>query len=77
MEDTLELVSTCRRELLQGWWRPIGLVVSFMIFTASVQNVLDTTSYNTVLGILFSSIVCTCPYHRNLFNLIASSCVRA
>jgi hypothetical protein len=30
-------VSTCRRELLRAWWRPIGLMVSFMIFTASVQ----------------------------------------
>jgi hypothetical protein len=28
--------------------------------------------YNTVLGILFSSIICTCPNHPNLFNLIVS-----
>jgi hypothetical protein len=26
--------------------------------------------YNTLLGILFSSILCTCPNQRNLFNLI-------
>jgi len=28
--------------------------------------------YNTLLGILFSSILCTCPSQRNLFNLIVS-----
>ena len=28
--------------------------------------------YNTLLGILFSSILCTCPNHHNLFNLIVS-----
>jgi hypothetical protein len=45
MEETLGPVSTCGRELLRGWWRPIGLMVSFMIFTASVRNILDTPSY--------------------------------
>jgi len=28
--------------------------------------------YNTLLGILFSSILCTCPNQCNLFNLIVS-----
>ena len=28
--------------------------------------------YNTLLGILFSSILCTCPNQHNLFNLIVS-----
>jgi hypothetical protein len=28
--------------------------------------------YNTLLGILFSSILCTCPYQRNLCSLIVS-----
>ena len=28
--------------------------------------------YNTLLGILFPSILCTCPNQRNLFNLIVS-----
>jgi hypothetical protein len=32
MEETVGPVSTCGRELLRGWWRPIGLMVSFMIF---------------------------------------------
>jgi hypothetical protein len=45
MEETVGLVSACGRELLRGWWRPIGLMVSFMIFTASVRNSLDTPSY--------------------------------
>jgi hypothetical protein len=31
MEETVGPVSTCGRELLRGWWRPIGLGVSFMI----------------------------------------------
>jgi hypothetical protein len=32
MEETVGPVSTCGREPLRGWWRPIGLMVSFMIF---------------------------------------------
>jgi hypothetical protein len=44
MEETVGPVSTCGRELLRGWWRPIGLMVRFMICTASVRNILDTTS---------------------------------
>jgi hypothetical protein len=35
---------TCGRELLRGWWRPIGLMASFKIFTKSVRNILDTIS---------------------------------
>jgi hypothetical protein len=42
-------VSTCRRELLWGWWWPTGLMVSFMIFTASVRNILDIPLYNYLL----------------------------
>ena len=38
---------------------PLGLVVSRFI-------------YNTLLGILFSSILCTCPNQRNLCSLIVS-----
>jgi hypothetical protein len=45
MEETVGPASTCGRELLRGWWRPIGLMVSFMIYTASVRNILDTTTY--------------------------------
>jgi hypothetical protein len=29
-------VSTCGRELLRGWWQPIGLTVTFIIYTPSV-----------------------------------------
>jgi hypothetical protein len=36
---------TCGRELRRGWWRPIGLMVSFFIFTAPVRNILDSPSY--------------------------------
>jgi hypothetical protein len=42
--ETVRPASTCGRELLRGWWRPIGLMVSLMIFTASVRNILDTPS---------------------------------
>jgi hypothetical protein len=45
MEETVGLVSTCGRELLRRWWRPICLMVSFYIFTASVRNNLDRPSY--------------------------------
>jgi hypothetical protein len=41
MEETVGPVSTCEKKLLRGWWRPIGLMASFMIFTASVRNILD------------------------------------
>jgi hypothetical protein len=46
MKETVGPVSMCGRELrvLRGWWRPIGLMVSFMIFTTSVRNILDTPS---------------------------------
>jgi hypothetical protein len=40
-------VSTCRRELLRRWWWSIGLMVSFMIFTVSVRNILDRPSYQS------------------------------
>jgi hypothetical protein len=54
MEKTVGPLSTCGRELLQGWWRPIGLMVSFMIFTASVRNILDTASQRNGVTAPFS-----------------------
>jgi hypothetical protein len=44
MEEKVGPVSTCGRELLRGWWRSRGLMVIFMIFTASVRNTLNSTS---------------------------------
>jgi hypothetical protein len=41
-------------ELLRGWWRPLGRMVIFMIFTASVQNILDTPSWR--LRLWFSGV---------------------
>jgi len=38
MKDMVEPVSICVRELLRGWRRPIGFMVSFTIFTASVRK---------------------------------------
>jgi hypothetical protein len=43
MRVTVEPLSTCKRDLLQRWWRLMGLMVNFMIFIASVRNILDTT----------------------------------
>jgi hypothetical protein len=37
-------VSTYGKELCRGWGRPICLVMSFMIFTASVRNILGRFS---------------------------------
>jgi hypothetical protein len=45
MEEMVGPLSTCCRELLWGWWRQIGLMVSFIILTVSVWNILDTASY--------------------------------
>jgi hypothetical protein len=66
MVETVRL-STHGRELLRGWWRPIGLMLSFMIFTASVWNILDTPSY---------VVQCTCTvaaaYYRRFVSFIIS-----
>jgi hypothetical protein len=45
VEETVGPVSTCGRELLRGWRRPIGFMVSFTIFTASVRKIVVTTLY--------------------------------
>jgi hypothetical protein len=39
MVETVGSVYICGAELVRGWCVPIGLMVSFMIFTASVQNI--------------------------------------
>jgi hypothetical protein len=44
MKETVGPVPICGRELLRGYWRPIVVTVSFMIFKASVQNILYTHS---------------------------------
>jgi hypothetical protein len=45
VEEKVGPVSTCGMELLRGWGQLIGLMMSFMICTASVPNILDTTTY--------------------------------
>jgi hypothetical protein len=48
-----------------------SLTSSCYLFLGLPLNlVVPTFIYNTLLGILFSSILCTCPNQRNLFNLI-------
>jgi hypothetical protein len=72
MEELVGLVSTCRRELLWGWW-PIGLIVNFMIFTASVWNILDTSSYATykLVSKKFNNVTASAFqfYKQTLYNL--------
>jgi hypothetical protein len=51
IEETVGPVSACARELLRGLWLLIGLMVSFMIFAASVRNILDRLSYVSSFGI--------------------------
>ena len=53
---------------------PSSLTSSCHLFLGLPLNlVVYKFIYNTVLGIIFSSILWTCPNQRNLFNIIASS----
>jgi hypothetical protein len=47
IQETAGPVSTCGRELLRGWWRPTCLMVSFIVFTSSVRDILNTSSYSS------------------------------
>ena len=52
---------------------PSSLNSSCHLFLGLPLNLVVTKFiYNTLLGILFSSLLCTCPNQRNLFNLIVS-----
>ena len=52
---------------------PSSLTPSCHLFLGLPLNlVVPKFIYNTPLGILFSSILCTCPNKRNLFELIVS-----
>ena len=55
---------------------PSSLTSSCHLFLGSPLNlVVPKFIYNTLLGILFSSILCTCPNQCNIFNLIVSTVV--
>ena len=50
-----------------------SLTLSCHLFLGLPLNpVVPIFIYNTLLGILFSFILCTCPNQRNIFNLIFS-----
>ena len=50
---------------------PSSLTPSCHIFLGlPLHLVVPKFIYNTLLGILFSSILCTCPNQRNLFNIV-------
>jgi hypothetical protein len=52
---------------------PSSLTSSCYLFLGlSLKLVVSKFIYNTLLGILFSSILCTCPNQHNLFNLNVS-----
>ena len=51
---------------------PSSLSSSCHLFLGLPVNLVPEFIYNTLLGILFSSILCTCPNQRNIFNLIVS-----
>ena len=51
---------------------PSSLTLSCHLFLGLPLGLVSKFINNTLLGILFSSILCTCPNQRNLFNLIVS-----
>ena len=52
---------------------PSSLTSSCYLFLGLLLNlVVPKFIYYTLLGFLFSSVLCTCPNQRNLFNLIVS-----
>jgi len=52
---------------------PSSLTSSCHLFLGlHLSLVVSKFTYNTFLGILFPSILCTCPNQRNLFNLVVS-----
>jgi hypothetical protein len=57
--------------LHQLFFHPPSLHLA-IYFLAYLCLALSKFIYNTLLGILFSSILCTCPNQRNLNNLIVS-----
>ena len=69
MEETVGPVSTFGRELLRGWRRPVGLMVSFVIFTASVWKRLDQPMYIYVCVCVCVHIQCftTCGHYCRMW----------
>ena len=52
---------------------PSPLTSAFHLFLGlPLSLVVPKFIYSTLLGILFSSVLCTCPNQRNLFNVILS-----
>ena len=51
---------------------PSSLTSYCHLFLGQPLSLVPKFIYNTLLGIIFSSILCTCPNQRNLFNLIVS-----
>ena len=52
--------------------RPSSLTSSCYLFLGLPLSLVPKFVYNTLLGILYSSILSMCPNQRNLFNLIVS-----
>ena len=60
------MIPGCSQELLPF------LSVIYLSFRLFLNLVVSKFIYNTLLEILLSSILCTCPNQRNLFNLLIS-----
>ena len=54
---------------------PSSLTSSCHLFHGLPFSLVSKFMYSTLLGILFSSILCTCPNQRKLFNLIVYTIV--
>jgi hypothetical protein len=62
--------------LHQLFFHPLSLhlAIYFLVYLSIL--LFPKYIYNTLLGIIFSSILCTCPNERNLFNLINTEFLR-
>ena len=60
--------------LHQLFFHPLSpyLAICFLVYLSVFLYIHLLFIYNTLLGILFSSILCTCPNQHNLFNVIVS-----
>ena len=82
MEEMVGPVSTCWRELLRGWLRPIGFLASFKIFTASGRKILVTTSNQQMHILLYFYYFCnffihliSCRFYFTLITQLFVSCL--
>ena len=59
--------------LHQLFFYPVSLILPSISWSPTQSSCSQIHIYNTPLGILFSSILSTCPNQHNLFNFIVST----